>query len=684
MDPERDGSVAGTDPVPEADRRDDSDAAIRSILNLLAESLEVGLVFLSRTDGVALHIERVADRLGMGLRPGDRIALCDSYCTTMLEAGLPSLVVADARMDPAFAPRRATQELGIGAFSGVPLIGADGQPYGTLCALHPQARTPRPNEVALLTLAGRAIAELEELSGGGWREQHLRIELAAATRLRAAYAAMACGVVVVDGVGAVLDTNAAAQEILGIDPDRLRGVAVGDAPYRLLDLEGLPLPVEEYPAMRALRTGGSQHRVVVCVRRPDGAIRWVQTDAVPVPGEGGVPSGVVISIIDITAARRDREALRAGEARFRSLFEHAPIGMALLGGDGRILLANAALQRTLGYSESDLRRLTFVDVSHPDDVAANWPRYAEVLTGTRDTYAVDQRYRRHDGSVLWCHLAVSASGGRDGVPRTIVGMLLDVTERTLAERAMERARAAAEELAEERSTFVASVSHELRTPLASILGYAELLLEYWGRLADEQRRDRIERIAAAAHRQQRLVEDLLLIGRLDGHTLRHRPQPVPLLPLAVRAIEDLQVRYGNQAVALDGSAGALVLADPDRTHQVLANLLDNAAKYSDEGSPIDLGWSVEGATVAIRVRDRGPGIPPAGRERLFTRFGRLPGSRIRAGHVGTGLGLYIGRALAEAMGGDLDLEHTGREGSTFRLRLPLVAQTDPAEWPAPR
>ena len=74
----------------------------------------------------------------------------------------------------------------------------------------------------------------------------------------------------------------------------------------------------------------------------------------------------------------------------------------------------------------------------------------------------------------------------------------------------------------------------------------------------------------------------------------------------------------------------------------------------------------------IRVHDRGPGIPIGGRDVLFTRFGRVPGSRTRAGRVGTGLGLYLGRQLAEAMGGDLDLERSGADGSVFRLRLPLV------------
>jgi signal transduction histidine kinase len=101
-------------------------------------------------------------------------------------------------------------------------------------------------------------------------------------------------------------------------------------------------------------------------------------------------------------------------------------------------------------------------------------------------------------------------------------------------------------------------------------------------------------------------------------------------------------------------------------------MMDNAAKYSPEGSPIIVWWGPEDDNGSLRVLDRGPGVPPHGRELLFSRFGRVPGSRMRAGRVGTGLGLYLGRGLAKAMGGDLDLESTGGEGSTFRLRLPLA------------
>ena len=238
-------------------------------------------------------------------------------------------------------------------------------------------------------------------------------------------------------------------------------------------------------------------------------------------------------------------------------------------------------------------------------------------------------------------------------------------------REQERARAA-EELVRVRNDFVSAVSHELRTPLTAVVGYGELLQARWPLLTEERRRAWLDRIVSAANRQQHLVNDLLTISRVESGTLVLSSADTPLRPRVEQAAMEVQGIYLGQRIDLDGPADIVVFADPYRIVQIVAQLLDNAAKYSPEGSPVTVTWHVEGEAAIVRVRDHGMGVAEAERGQLFTRFGRIPGSRIRAGRVGTGLGLYLGRQLACAMGGDLDLERTGSDGSTFRLRLPLA------------
>jgi two-component system sensor histidine kinase KdpD len=237
----------------------------------------------------------------------------------------------------------------------------------------------------------------------------------------------------------------------------------------------------------------------------------------------------------------------------------------------------------------------------------------------------------------------------------------------------DRARAA-EHLAALRNELVSTVSHELRTPLTAVLGYAEMLEGHWPRLNDQQRRAYLERIVLAANRQRQLIDDLLRAGSYANEKLTVRCEDLVVLDVAARATELVRASFTQQRIDEGGPPDLVARADPALLEQILVNLLDNAAKYSPEGAPVELAWEQEGDYVAIRVHDRGPGIPEAGREILFSRFGRVPGSRIRAGHVGTGLGLYLGRAQADAMGGALELESTGTSGSTFRLRLPRGGQ----------
>jgi signal transduction histidine kinase len=226
---------------------------------------------------------------------------------------------------------------------------------------------------------------------------------------------------------------------------------------------------------------------------------------------------------------------------------------------------------------------------------------------------------------------------------------------------------------EARRAFVATASHELRTPLTSLDGMLELLHDD---LSDERpdledARALVERAHAQARRLGRLAADLLDLSRIDAQVeLRSEPVELGELSRAVLAEFEVGTERGDIRSSLDDLGGSVwALGDPGSIAQILRILLDNAVRASPAGSEVRVLLKRE-PTVTISVCDEGPGVHQDEREAIFQRFHR---GRDTAGQAGFGLGLAIGRELAERMGGALYLEHTDGPGATFTLRLPRAA-----------
>lgn len=215
--------------------------------------------------------------------------------------------------------------------------------------------------------------------------------------------------------------------------------------------------------------------------------------------------------------------------------------------------------------------------------------------------------------------------------------------------------------------FIADASHELRTPLASVRGYAQLSLGEGAPMTATQARS-LDRIESEARRMASLVEDLLLLARLDaGQPLRH--DEVELTLLALDAVSDAQAADATHDWRLDTTEDLIAVpGDENRLRQVIANLLRNAQTHTPPGTVVTLSLTRDGREAVLRVADTGPGIDPRLAERLFDRFARGDDARNRdAGS--TGLGLSIARAITEAHGGSISVDSApGR--TVFAVRLP--------------
>ena len=221
-----------------------------------------------------------------------------------------------------------------------------------------------------------------------------------------------------------------------------------------------------------------------------------------------------------------------------------------------------------------------------------------------------------------------------------------------------------------KDEFIAIVSHELRTPLTSVYGAAMTLEQH--ALDEERQRALLEIISTEAARLSRLLDDILWVSRLDSGRARPFITRVEPLPLTADVVDATRTHLPN-GLSLElrhDAATHEIAADPDKLRQVLVNLVENAVKYSREGR-IEVCLRRRNGTVRFSVRDEGPGIPPSQHERIFEKFYRLD-PNMTQGVGGTGLGLYICRELIESMQGEIWVESTPGEGSTFSFELPVA------------
>ncbi|WP_245642031.1 HAMP domain-containing sensor histidine kinase [Nonomuraea candida] len=267
----------------------------------------------------------------------------------------------------------------------------------------------------------------------------------------------------------------------------------------------------------------------------------------------------------------------------------------------------------------------------------------------------------------------------DGDPRTEVGSLARSLNGMLAQIEAAFAARSASEAAARRSEdrmrqFVGDASHELRTPLTSIRGFAE----YARQNPNADPAEMMQRVEKAAARMSLLVDDLLLLARVD----QQRPlkmQPVDMLALAADAVQDARILAPDRLIKLDvvGGAALIVSGDEVRLRQVVSNLVTNAIVHTEPGSPIIVRAGAGTDKLFVEVVDHGPGLTPEQAEHVFERFYRADSARSRrntAGDRGSGLGLAIVRALVQAHGGTVSLDTSPEAGSTFRVELPLALE----------
>jgi len=400
--------------------------------------------------------------------------------------------------------------------------------------------------------------------------------------------------------------------------------------------------------------------------KKSGELCWLAIGVTVVPWDGR--PGTLIFLADVTRRRMLEEELRRTLEERETILDNAIVGMALVQPNLRIDWANTRLAEMLGRSIGQVEGQA-LDAFFADAGVAE-----AFLASAKASFAADGLHEdevalcRADGSSFWAQLSGSPldpanpEGGA-------VWALLDVTDRHAAEEETRDALERQRELNELKSRFVSLTSHEFRTPLATILSAAQLLRNYLERLPAADREEVFDSIEGAVKRMTQMLDNVLLLGRIDSRMLRYEPRPAEVRMLCETIAQEVSRAQppgaGRLELRLD-LPERLLLLDERLLRHILQNLLGNAFKYSPEGGVVSLEAHQTGDELHLAVADRGIGIPSVEIPHLFEAFHRAS----NVGNIpGTGLGLSIVRQAVGLHGGRIDVDSEPGVGTTFRVSL---------------
>ena len=409
------------------------------------------------------------------------------------------------------------------------------------------------------------------------------------------------------------------------------------------------------------------------ITRPSGEIRWVRVRGFQVRDAANNVSRHVGIVTDITDRWQSEKALRQSEERFRSYFELGLVGMAITSPTKGCVEVNAEICRILGYERSELLRMSWTELTHPEDLPAEVANFNRILSGEIEGYTMDKRYIRKDGQVIEASISVKCLRGADGSVDCVVGLLYDITERKRLETQLFRARKL-----ETIGKLAGGIAHEFNSLTTAIIGHSEVLLKTL--VPGDPLIKNATEIQRGAERVATLTRQLLAYGRKQ--TLR----PLILSLNSVLAGMEKEVRNlvgrGVELKIVPAQGLGAVRADPEQIEQVVMNLAMNAAEAMPDGGTLTLETANAtldqeyvkrfpemraGEYVKLTIADTGEGMNEEKKTRVFEPFFSTKG----VGR-GKGLGLSTCYGIIKQSGGHLDFESAPGHGTTFSIYLPQV------------
>jgi PAS domain S-box-containing protein len=458
------------------------------------------------------------------------------------------------------------------------------------------------------------------------------------------------GIVMQLADGTIETVNDSACRMLGVKARDVVGKRLLDLRWHAIRESGERLPHEDHPALVTLRTGDAQHGVVLGVYKPDRSLVWVSVNAEPLfRGEAGTPYAVVSSFTDITRAKMGEQALRESEGRYRRLSEATLDGIAITE-NGVIRDVNRAFREMFGYSDEELLGHSALEVVAPEERQRARTRLEKAIEGTYLSFGLHKNGSRIPVQV---RAYMTLIGGKT----TRVTILRDLRERDSASRL--------------QSELISTVSHELRTPLTSIRGALGLMEGGTAGELPTRATDLVRVARANCDRLIKLVNDLLDLDRIATGKLQLIYEPLDLPAIVESVFAEFRGAAGARGIELVAEVPPDVHLSADRVgvRRVVTSLVENAIKFSLDGSRVIVRARNISSRVHIEVEDRGIGLSSELIERIFRPFTAGDQSDRRP-TGGAGLGLAIVRSIVDMHDGRIDVRSTPGQETVFCVDLP--------------
>lgn len=482
--------------------------------------------------------------------------------------------------------------------------------------------------------------------------------------------------------------EASSQGVILHDEEQM--LEVNPACLRILGFESPAEMIGKHPAETSapIQPNGERAEVLArkyiaeCIQQGSARFDWLARNA---RGEE-IPIEIVLTRIewggrqliqavfnDITERKRaeaelraSEARLRASEARFSTAFRSSPISIALTRlSDRKYVEVNEAFLRWTKYNREEVLGRTSTELGLWENASDREAFWAELQ---REGHIREKecRVKDREGTTYTGLLSMDIIEVNNQPHVLLVGF--DISQRKRAEAELLRAVAREKELGQLKTNFVSMVSHEFRTPLGIIQSSAEILSDYQDRLSPHERIEQLQSIIQNTRRMAGMMEEVLILSRLDAGKMEFRPAPLDFATFCRRVVNEVR-SASDQRCPIDLAAAPVsqqAWADERLLGHIFTNLLTNAVKYSEAGRPVRMSIQRDGPEVVCVISDQGIGIPEADQQWLFTSFQR--GSNV-GDRPGTGIGLVLVKRCLELHGGTIHIHSRVGEGTQATVRL---------------